>query len=368
MNRNIRMVIITLAACGIAAAVAAGLALAGTPSKSTGKDPVTPSVAAVTEADADLTADDVASIAETALEFAGTDVSAGEGADIDVVADSGHVLVTQRSDDGAEARVEDASKRSAALMSTLSGRAVGGALAADVTWAMADADGNAKVAVRNTPDSPATAAAADPSSDTSLEAAVKGSDGWTMDDETHAGLGDGTNIPQSGGTPPTSPDGTQILVSPDDSTPEAPTDGKAADGAEPSADGTAETGTDAAGGSASGGESASGWDETVVDTPAWDETVVDTPAWDETVVDTPAWDEQVGTRKAVYVVSADGSVWDTPDEAGYHAMLLNSSYHDEWRTVTETVHHDATYRTVHHEAVTHVVHHDAVTHVVHYEG
>ena len=111
-----------------------------------------------------------------------------------------------------------------------------------------------------------------------------------------------------------------------------------------------------------------GWDETVVDSPAWDETVVDTPAWDETVVDTPAWDEQVSTRKAVYVVSADGSVWDTPDEAGEHAFLLDSSYHDEWRTVTETVHHDATYRTVHHEAVTHVVHHEAVTHVVHHEA
>ena len=368
MNRRTRLAAAAAAACGLAAAIAAGLALSGTPSKPTDDDLVARPAAAVTEADADLTADDVASIAETALEFAGTDVSAGEGADIDVVADSGHVLVTQRSDEGAEARVEDASKRSAALMSTLSGRAVGGAQAADVTWAMADADGNAKVAVRNTPDSPATAAAADPSSDTSLEAAVKGSDGWAMDDETHAGLGDGTDIPQSGGTPPTSPDGTQVLASPDDSAPEAPADGEAETGADPSADGTAETDTAAAGGSASGGESASGWDETVVDTPAWDETVVDTPAWDETVVDTPAWDEQVSTRKAVYVVSADGSVWDTPDEAGEHAFLLDSSYHDEWRTVTETVHHDATYRTVHHEAVTHVVHHDAVTHVLHHEG
>jgi hypothetical protein len=368
MNRNIRMVIITLVASGIAAAVAAGLALAGTPSKSTGKDPVAPSVAAVDETGADLTADDVATIAETALEFAGTDVSAGEDADIDVVVDSGHVLVTQRSDDGAEARVEDASKRSAALMSTLSGRAAGGAQAADVTWTMADADGNAKVAVRNTPESPATAAAADPSSDTSLEAAVKGSDGWAMDDETQAGLGDGTDIPQSGGTPPTSPDGTQVLASPNGNDSDGPTDGEAAGGAEPSAADEGESGAAAAGGSASGVESTSGWDETVVDTPAWDETVVDTPAWDEAVVETPAWDEQVSTRKAVYVVSADGSVWDTPDEAGEHAFLLDSSYHDEWRTITQTVHHDATYRTVHHEAVTHTVHHDAVTHVVHHEG
>ena len=364
-------------ACGLGVAVAVGLVQAApSPEAPASAAEAQPAQAAV-EADEGMAVADVGAIAKTGLGYAGEDVSPGEEADLEVEADSGHVLVTQRSDDGAEARVEAAAKRSAALMSELSGRSVGGARVSDVTWVMADADGAARVAVRNTPGSAATAAAADPASDASMEAAVGGSDGWAMDDGTHRGLGEGAAVPQSGGTAPTAPDGAEIVAPGDGSEAAgvadgAPTTDDGAGSAEAPGSGQAVADASAASEASSSPQSpsgqAAGWDETVVDTPAWDETVVDTPAWDETVVDIPAWDETVRRTKVVYVVSADGSVWDSVMDASDRALVLDSSCHDETRTYTETVHHDATYRTVHHEAVTHVVHHDAVTRTVHHDS
>ena len=358
-------------ACGLGVAAAVALTQ-GSPSP----DPVAEAPAAQTEqaedaTEADLTGDDVASIAETSLEYAGTDVSAGEGADVEVVADAGHVMVTQRSDDGAEARVEAAAKRSAALMSALSGRTVCGEKVADVTWVMADADGTARVAVRNTPGSAATAAVADPSSDASVEAAVEGSDGWAMDDDTYQGLGGDPVVAQSGGTTPTSPDGTEVVAPGDavgtDGAGDA--EGAAGDGAEASDGATAPSGGDSSAGGPSSGSPSSGSasstqpssggsssgstssSQTSSGSSSSGSQQSHTHDWQPVyesvwVQDSAAWDEPTYSTVTKIRCSACGELFDSVLEWSDHDIAVHnvtSSYSSVPSKVqTGTTHHDAT--------------------------
>ena len=348
-------------ACGLGVAAAVALTQ-GSPSP----DPVAEAPAAQTEqaedaTEADLTGDDVASIAETSLEYAGTDVSAGEGADVEVVADAGHVMVTQRSDDGAEARVEAAAKRSAALMSALSGRTVCGEKVADVTWVMADADGTARVAVRNTPGSAATAAAADPSSDASVEAAVEGSDSWAMDDDTYQGLGGDPVVAQSGGTAPTSPDGTEVVAPGDadrtdgagdaesagDGEAEA-SDGATAPSGGDSSAGDAQSGGPSSGGSSSGstssGQTSSGISSSgSQQSHAHDWQPVYESVW---VQDSAAWDEPVYSTVTKIRCSQCGELFDSLDELFAHGDAVHPDFCSyssvAVKVQTGTKHHDAT--------------------------
>ncbi|MCI6547863.1 MAG: C2H2-type zinc finger protein [Coriobacteriaceae bacterium] len=358
-------------ACGLGVAAAVALTQ-GSPSP----DPVAEAPAAQTEqaedaTETDLTGDDVASIAETSLEYAGTDVSAGEGADVEVVADAGHVMVTQRSDDGAEARVEAAAKRSAALMSALSGRTVCGEKVADVTWVMADADGTARVAVRNTPESGSTAAAADPSADASMEAALEGSDGWAMDDGTHQGLEDGTSVPQSGGTTPTAPDGTEIVAPGDvESTDEAVDAESSGDDATDVPDGAANSSGGASSasetpsGSASSGTASSAQSSPATtpsgSTPSGQTSSGGSPSgsqqahthdWQPVyqsvwVQDSAAWDEPVYSTVVRYRCSQCGKTFDSLAELEAHGDAAHPDFYS-YSTVSEKVqtgtkHHDAT--------------------------
>ena len=348
-------------ACGLGVAAAVALTQ-GSPSP----DPVAEAPAAQTEqaedaTEADLTGDDVASIAETSLEYAGTDVSAGEGADVEVVADAGHVMVTQRSDDGAEARVEAAAKRSAALMSALSGKTVCGEKVADVTWVMADADGTARVAVRNTPGSAATAAAADPSSDASVEAAVEGSDSWAMDDDTYQGLGGDPVVAQSGGTAPTSPDGTEVVAPGDadrtdgagdaesagDGEAEA-SDGATAPSGGDSSAGDAQSGGPSSGGSSSGstssGQTSSGISSSgSQQSHAHDWQPVYESVW---VQDSAAWDEPVYSTVTKIRCSQCGELFDSLDELFAHGDAVHPDFCSyssvAVKVQTGTKHHDAT--------------------------
>ena len=350
-------------ACGLGVAAAVALTQ-GSPSP----DPVAEAPAAQTEqaedaTETNLTGDDVASIAETSLEYAGTDVSAGEGADVEVVADAGHVMVTQRSDDGAKARVEAAAKRSAALMSALSGRTVCGEKVADVTWVMADADGTARVVVRNTPGSAATAAA-DPSSDASVEAAVEGSDGWAMDDDTYQGLGDGTSVPKSGGTPPTAPDGTEIVAPGDvESTDEAVDAESSGDDATDVPDGASSAG-ETPSGSASSGTASSAQSSPATtpsgSTPSGQTSSGGSPSgsqqahthdWQPVyesvwVQDSAAWDEPVYSTVTKYRCSQCGAAFDSLDALENHGDTAHPDF-SSYSTVstkvqTGTTHHDAT--------------------------
>lgn len=60
---------------------------------------------------------------------------------------SGHILVTQASEDDAAKMVDSTARRSAALAAVLNGKKVKGVSAVDVTWIATDKDGNIKVAV-----------------------------------------------------------------------------------------------------------------------------------------------------------------------------------------------------------------------------
>ena len=64
-----------------------------------------------------------------------------------VDAKSGHVLVTQVSEDDAAKMVDSTARRSAALAALLNGKKIKGVSAVDVTWVATDKDGNIKVAV-----------------------------------------------------------------------------------------------------------------------------------------------------------------------------------------------------------------------------
>ena len=358
-------------ACGLGIAAAVGLAQGGpSPEAPASEAEAQPAQAAV-EADEGMTAADVEAAAATGLEYAGEDVSPGEDAGLEVEADSGHVLVTQRSDDGAEARVEAAAKRSAALMSELSGRSVGGAQASDVTWVMADADGTARVAVRNTPESGSTAAAADPSADTSMETALEGSDGWAMDDRTHQGLEDGTSVPQSGGKTPTAPDGTEIVAPGDvESTDEAVDAESSGDDATDVPDGAANSSGGASSasetpsGSASSGTASSAQSSPATtpsgSTPSGQTSSGGSPSgsqqahthdWEPVyqsvwVQDSAAWDEPTYSTVVKYRCSVCGKLFDSVVEWDNHDADVHG-FTGSYSTVSESVqtgtkHHDAT--------------------------
>ena len=359
-SRRRRMVAVGVAAAAVA--VGLGIALALGSGQQTPETPEPAAEAAPTaqqateEEPADLDEAGVEGVVESDLAYAGEDVTAEAGT-AEVTAADGHVMVTQRTDDDAEARVEASVKRAAATMSALANRTVGGTEVSDVTWVMCDPEGTPKAAVRVTPESPSVATAGGASADQSVAEALAGTDGWAISTDTHDALPDPGSIPQTGGTAPTAPDGSAVAV---DTTPvgsDGETDDAAATGdpagdtSSPSQGGSSSQGnTETTGDSPSGGSSpapsgksdaSSGTQSQPTHTHTWE------PVYQSTwVQDSAAWDEPVYSTVVKYRCQACGALFDSLDEVMDHGDAVHnseSSYSTKAvRVQTGTTHHDAT--------------------------
>lgn len=339
---------------GVSLALGAGQPASEAPEAATDVAPTTQQ--ATEEEPSDIDGASVEGIVESDLAYAGEDVTAEAGS-TEVTATDGHVMVIQRTDDGAETRVEASVKRAAATMSALANRTIGGAKVKDVTWVMCDPAGTPKAAVRVTPESPSVATAAgDASADQSVADALAGTDGWAISTDTHDALPDPDSVPQTGGTAPTAPDGSAVAV---DTTP-AGTDDATATGDTAGDAGTSSQGDPAttAGGSPSqsdpattgGGSSApsgnssgmgSGSQSQPTHTHTWE------PIYQSTwVQDSAAWDEPVYSTVVKYRCQACGALFDNLDELMDHGDAVHnseSSYSTKAVQVqTGTRHHDAT--------------------------
>lgn len=351
-----RRVAVGVAAAAVAVGLGVALALgAGQPTPETPEPAAeaAPTAQQATEEEpADLDEAGVEGIVESNLAYAGEDVTAEIGT-AEVTAADGHVMVTQRTDDDAEARVEASVKRSAATMSALADRTVGGTKVSDVTWVMCDPGGAPKAAVRVTPESPSVATAGGASADQSVADALAGTDGWAISTDTHDALPDPGSIPQTGGTAPTTPDGSAVAV---DTTP-AGSDGEtddaaatgdpAGDASSPSQGGSSSQGNaETTGGSSpapsgSASDSSSGTQSQPTHTHAWE------PVYQSTwVQDSAAWDEPVYSTVVKYRCSVCGKLFDSVLEWSDHDIDVHngeSSYSDvAVKVQTGTTHHDAT--------------------------
>lgn len=326
---------------GVSLALGAGQPASEAPEAATDVAPTTQQ--ATEEEPSDIDEASVEGIVESDLAYAGEDVTAEAGS-TEVTATDGHVMVTQRTDDGAETRVEASVKRAAATMSALANRTIGGAKVKDVTWVMCDPEGTPKAAVRVTPESPSVATAAgDASADQSVADALAGTDGWAISTDTHDALPDPDSVPQTGATAPTAPDGSAVAV---DTTP-AGTDDATATGDTAGDAGTSSQGdpaTTAGGSSAPSGNSSgmgSGSQSQPTHTHTWE------PIYQSTwVQDSAAWDEPVYSTVVKYRCQACGALFDNLDELMDHGDAVHnseSSYSTKAVQVqTGTRHHDAT--------------------------
>lgn len=360
-KRRRRRIAAGVAAAAVAVGLGVSLALgAGRPAPETPEPPtdVAPTTQQATEEEpSDIDEAGVEGIVESDLAYADEDVTAEAGS-AEVTATDGHVMVTQRTDDGAEARVEAAAKRAAATMSALANRTVGGAKVTDVTWVMCDPEGTPKAAVRVTPESPSvTTAAGDASADHSVADVLAGTDGWAISTDTHDALPDPDSVPQTGGTAPTAPDGSAVAV---DTTP-AGTDGETDDvtatgdtgvdattssqsdpattGGSSSTSGPSSPSSPSASGPSSSGSPSSGAQQT--HTHDWQP--VYQSVW---VQDSAAWDEPVYSTVVKYRCQACGALFDNLDELMDHGDAVHnseSSYSTKAVQIqTGTKHHDAT--------------------------
>lgn len=360
-KRRRRRVAAGVAAAAVAVGLGVSLALgSGQPAPETpepGTDVAPTTQQATEEEPSDLDEAGVEGIVESDLAYAGEDVTAEAGS-AEVTATDGHVMVTQRTDDGAEARVEASAKRAAATMSALANRTVGGAKVSDVTWVMCDPEGTPKDAVRVTPESPSVATAAgDASTDQSVADVLAGTDGWVISTDTHDALPDPGSVPQTGGTAPTAPDGSAVAVD----TTSAGTDGETDDatvaadaggdagtssqgdpattGGSSTTSGPSSPSTPSASGPSSSGSPSSGAQQT--HTHDWQP--VYQSVW---VQDSAAWDEPVYSTVVKYRCQACGALFDNLDELMDHADAVHnseSSYSTKAVQVqTGTRHHDAT--------------------------
>ena len=351
-----RMVAVGVAAAAVA--VGLGIALALGSGKPTPETPEPAAEAAPTaqqateEEPADLDEAGVEGVVESDLAYAGEDVTAEAGT-AEVTAADGHVMVTQRTDDDAEARVEASVKRAAATMSALANRTVGGTEVSDVTWVMCDPEGAPKAAVRVTPESPSVATAGGASADQSVADALAGTDGWAISTDTHDALPDPGSIPQTGGTAPTAPDGSAVIVDTAPAGSDGETDDAAAtgdpagDASSPSQGGSSSQGNaETTGGSSpapsgSASDSSSGTQSQPTHTHAWE------PVYQSTwVQDSAAWDEPVYSTVVKYRCSVCGKLFDSVLEWSDHDIDVHngeSSYSDvAVKVQTGTTHHDAT--------------------------
>ena len=360
-KRRRRRVAAGVAAAAVAVGLGVSLALgSGQPAPETpepGTDVAPTTQQATEEEPSDLDEAGVEGIVESDLAYAGEDVTAEAGS-AEVTATDGHVMVTQRTDDGAEARVEASAKRAAATMSALANRTVGGAKVSDVTWVMCDPEGTPKAAVRVTPESPSVATAAgDASTDQSVADVLAGTDGWVISTDTHDALPDPGSVPQTGGTAPTAPDGSAVAVD----TTSAGTDGETDDatvaadaggdagtssqgdpattGGSSTTSGPSSPSTPSASGPSSSGSPSSGAQQT--HTHDWQP--VYQSVW---VQDSAAWDEPVYSTVVKYRCQACGALFDNLDELMDHGDAVHnseSSYSTKAVQVqTGTRHHDAT--------------------------
>lgn len=351
-----RRVAVGVAAAAVAVGLGVALALgAGQPTPETPEPAAeaAPTAQQATEEEpADLDEAGVEGIVESNLAYAGEDVTAEIGT-AEVTAADGHVMVTQRTDDDAEARVEASVKRSAATMSALADRTVGGTKVSDVTWVMCDPGGAPKAAVRVTPESPSVATAGGASADQSVADALAGTDGWAISTDTHDALPDPGSIPQTGGTAPTTPDGSAVAV---DTTP-AGSDGEtddaaatgdpAGDASSPSQGGSSSQGNaETTGGSSpapsgSASDSSSGTQSQPTHTHAWE------PVYQSTwVQDSAAWDEPVYSTVTKIRCSQCGELFDSLDELFAHGDAVHPDFCSyssvAVKVQTGTKHHDAT--------------------------
>lgn len=306
----------------------------------------------VAEKDTDLSENDVENIAESELTYAGTNVSADVGT-AQVIVDSGHIMITQSSDDNASTRVDNAAKRAAATMAKVleDNSTVKGSKPVDVTWVMSDNEGTPKVAVRVTPDSNSTHAATNDNADSSTVSAITGSDGWSMSDDTHEELDDPDSIPQTGGNTPTTPDGTEI-VPPANATEDSEDQGsteQTGDTENAGNDSPVDSGSASAPANTTSVDNGSGSSNTANETGSSQPT--HTHTWEpiyqsKWVQDSAAWDEPIYSTTVKYRCSACGALFNTVDEWADHdedVHNLNSSYSSKSVTTqTGTKHHDAT--------------------------
>ena len=348
---------------GVSLALGSGQPVPETPEPATDVAPTTQQ--ATEEEPSDLDEEGVEGIVESNLAYAGEDVTAEAGS-AEVSATDGHVMVAQRTDDGAEARVEASAKRAAATMSALANRTVGGAKVSDVTWVMCDPEGTPKAAVRVTPESPSVATAAgDAVTDQSVADVLAGTDGWAISTDTHDALPDSGSIPQTGGIAPTAPDGSAVAVD----TTSAGTDGETDDvtaGGNAGGDAATISQSDPAttgGGSTSQGDPAttggspSGSGSSASSGSASDEGPVSqsqpahTHDWQPVyqsvwVQDTAAWDESTYSTVVRYRCSQCGKTFDSLAELEAHGDAAHPDFYS-YSTVSEKVqtgtkHHDAT--------------------------
>ena len=351
-----RMVAVGVAAAAVAVGLGIALALgSGQPTPETPEPAAeaAPTAQQATEEEpADLDEAGVEGVVESNLAYAGEDVTAEAGTS-EVTAADGHVMVTQRTDDDAEARVEASVKRAAATMSALANRTVGGTKVTDVTWVMCDPEGAPKAAVRVTPESPSVATAGGASADQSVADALAGTDGWAISTDTHDALPDPGSIPQTGGTAPTAPDGSAVIVDTAPAGSDGETDDAAAtgdpagDASSPSQGGSSSQGNaETTGGSSpapsgSASDSSSGTQSQPTHTHAWE------PVYQSTwVQDSAAWDEPVYSTVVKYRCSVCGKLFDSVLEWSDHDIDVHngeSSYSDvAVKVQTGTTHHDAT--------------------------
>ena len=360
-SRRRRGVAVGVAAAAVAVGLGVALALgSGQPAPETPEPAAeaAPTAQQATEEEpADLDEAGVEGVVESDLAYAGEDVTAEAGT-AEVTAADGHVMVTQRTDDDAEARVEASVKRAAATMSALANRTVGGTEVSDVTWVMCDPEGTPKAAVRVTPESPSVATAGGASADQSVADALAGADGWAISTDTHDALPDPGSIPQTGGTAPTAPDGSTVAV---DTTP-AGSDGET-DDAEATGDPAGDTSSPSQGGSSSQGnaettgdspsggsspapsgsesDASSGSQSQPTHTHTWE------PVYQSTwVQDSAAWDEPAYSTVVKYRCSVCGKLFDSVldwDDHDADVHGFTGSYSTKAVQVqTGTTHHDAT--------------------------
>ena len=355
-SRRRRMVAVGVAAAAVAVGLGIALALgSGQPTPETPEPAAeaAPTAQQATEEEpADLDEAGGEGVVESDLAYAGEDVTAEAGTS-EVTAADGHVMVTQRTDDDAEARVEASVKRAAATMSALANRTVGGTEVSDVTWVMCDPEGTPKAAVRVTPESPSVATAGGASADQSVADALAGADGWAISTDTHDALPDPGSIPQTGGTAPTAPDGSAVIVDTAPAGSDGETDDAAAtgdpagDASSPSQGGSSSQGNaETTGGSSpapsgSASDSSSGTQSQPTHTHAWE------PVYQSTwVQDSAAWDEPVYSTVVKYRCSVCGKLFDSVLEWSDHDIDVHngeSSYSDvAVKVQTGTTHHDAT--------------------------
>ena len=356
-----RRVAVGVAAAAVAVGLGVALALgAGQPTPETPEPAAeaAPTAQQATEEEpADLDEAGVEGVVESGLSYAGEDVTAETGT-AEVTAADGHVMVTQRTDDNAEARVEASVKRAAATMSALANRTVGGTKVSDVTWVMCDPEGAPKAAVRVTPESPSVATAGGASADQSVADALAGTDGWAISTDTHDALPDPGSIPQTGGTAPTAPDGSAVVVDTAPAGSDGETDDAAAtgdpagDASSPSQGGSSSQGNaETTGGSPSGGsspapsgsasDSSSGPQSQPTHTHTWE------PVYQSTwVQDSAAWDEPVYSTVVKYRCSVCGKTFDSLAELEEHGDSVHPEFYSystkAVQVQTGTTHHDAT--------------------------